>query len=111
MPTLKIVPRGTSLLQSVPQETIDEYKELIQQGQEGSDNLLEFGPKEDVRLGKKALKIAADQLGKKLRIMKARGADNVVRFTFLSDEEHAERERKAKERGAKIRATRRKKTR
>jgi hypothetical protein len=110
MPTLKIVPRGTSLTQPVPQDIVDQYKELIQQGDEASDNLLEFGPKEDVRLGKKALKLAADQLGRKLRIMKARGADNVVRFTFLSDEEDAERQRKALARGAKIQATRRKRT-
>lgn len=107
MPTLKIVPRGTSLLQSVPQEIVDQYKEYIKQADEGSDNLLEFGPKEDVIQGKKALKIAADQLDKKLRIAKARGRDNVLRFQFLSDEEFMERKRRAKERVAKI--TRRKK--
>lgn len=109
MPRLKSVPKGTSLLQRVPQQLVDQYRELIEQADETMDNLLEFDPIEDIREGKKALCIAAAQLSKKLHIAKVRGVANVLRFRFLSDAEYAEQERRAKERGAKIMTSRKRK--
>ena len=111
MPTLKVVPRGTSLRKTIPQDIVDQYKALIQQGQEGADNLLEFAPKESVKQGREALQVAALQLGRKLQIAKMRGADNVLRLRFISDDEYATTKERAKQRGAKIVATRRRKAR
>ena len=84
MPTLRIVPRGAGARPEVAQEIVDEYKALIEQGDTVKDNLLEFGPKEDIKLGKKALAEAANQLGVKLRISKARGVPDILRFRFLT---------------------------
>jgi hypothetical protein len=109
MPTLKIVPKGTSLRKTIPQDVVDQYKALIQQGQEDADNLLEFGPKENVKQGREALQVAALQLGRKLQVAKMRGADNIIRFRFISDDEYASTQERAKQRGAKIGATRRRK--
>lgn len=86
----------------VPQEMIDEHKKYIEQLEEGKIGQLEFSEGEDVALAKKALQEAGNQLGMHLKVAKARGLKNILRFKSISKEEFEESQKKAQERGAKM---------
>lgn len=93
----------------VPQEMVDEHKKYIEQLEEGKIGQLEFGEGEDIALGKRALQEAGSQLGIFLRVSKARGNNSILRFKRLTKDEFEEAQKKAQERGAKMKGRARKK--
>ena len=107
MPILKAVPKGSSLGTQIPKEMVEQYKAFIEGVDEGSqDGILEFQEGEDINLGKEAIKQAALELGKYIKITKPRKIDNQLRFRFQTKEEYEDAQEKAKARGEKIRGKR-----
>ena len=102
MPVLKKQPQGTSVGKQLPQDVVDEYKKYIEEIKEGEEGILEFQEDEKISLGKEALKQAGSQLGKHLKINKVRGSENLLRFQIITKEEWEEAQRKAMERGEKL---------
>ena len=102
MPVLTTQPRGVPLGKQLSQEVIDQYKQFIEDVPENQDGVLEFGEDENTDEGKEGLKQAADQLGLYLKISKIRSRDNALRFQQITKEEHEEAQKKAKERGQRM---------
>jgi len=93
----------------IPQETIDEYKAFIEQLEKGNEGLLEFGKKEKIAVGRKALVEAGIQLKKYVKVQKVRGVDNTLKFIQITKKEFDEAKKKNKARGDKIKKARKKK--
>ena len=87
----------------VPQSTIDEYKQYIEQLEEGKLGQLEFEEGENIKLAKSALQAAGTQLNMYIKVSNARGLKNILRFKRLTKEEFEEAQKIAQERAAKMR--------
>lgn len=87
---------------ALPQSTIDEYKKYIEQLEEGKLGQLEFEEGEDIKLAKSALQAAGAQLEIYLKVSKARGQKNILRFKRITEEEHKEAQKVAEARAAKM---------
>ena len=102
MPKFTQIPEK-SAGKAAPQSTIDDYKKYIEELEEGNLGQLEFEEGEDVTLAKKALQAAGSQLNMYLKVSKARGQENILRFKRITEEEHKEAQKTAETRAAKMR--------
>lgn len=88
---------------ALPQNVIDDYKKYIEQLEEGNLGQLDFEEGEDIKLAKSALQAAGAQLEIYLKVSKARGKENILRFKRITEEEHKEAQKVAEARAAKMR--------
>lgn len=106
MAKLTIVPEKEASKVAVPQEVIEEYKkhiEEIEKQKKGYVGKLELDEGENIKIAKRALKEAANQLSMYVKVQKVRGSDKALRVKLISKEENEEAQKVAEARAAKMR--------
>jgi hypothetical protein len=93
---------------SVPAEMIDAYKQYIEELELGADErgILTFEENENIKLGRLALQQAGISLQKYVKVMRARGSQDTLRFERISQQDYEALQQSFKARAEKIRAGR-----
>ena len=100
----KITDAGSG--RTIPPEILEEYQGYIDKLEMGESATLHFGPKEDVAVGREALRQAGEASGRYVRVAKLRNAEKALKLTRISTEEYEAARQRAQERGDKIRRSR-----